>query len=138
MADCGCGSGKTRLIYACSGQSDVGEVADKTARMLRDRGFGKMACLSGIGADISGFIESAKGSDENIVIDGCPVACAKKIVEQAGAKAKSYVLTEMGLEKGQTPVTETVVQLMSDKIAGNKAGNKQENNNSASGCSCCG
>ena len=28
MSEC-CGGGKTRLLYSCSGCSDVGEVADK-------------------------------------------------------------------------------------------------------------
>ncbi len=41
-------------------------------------GFGTMTCLASIGAHLSGFVESAKGADENITIDGCLVACGKK------------------------------------------------------------
>jgi uncharacterized metal-binding protein len=41
-------------------------------------GFGTMTCLASIGAHLSGFVESAKGADENITIDSCPVACGKK------------------------------------------------------------
>ena len=61
MAEC-C-SGGVRLIYSCSGAADVGEVADRVVRKLRDDGFAKMTCLAGVGADLSGFVQSAKGAD---------------------------------------------------------------------------
>ncbi len=73
-----CCSGDTRLVYACSGAADVGQIADLTARKLSKDGYGKMTCLAAVGAHLSGFVQSALGADENIVIDGCPVACAKK------------------------------------------------------------
>jgi len=35
-----------------------------------------------------------------VAIDGCPVACAQKILEHAGFKADEYVqVTEIGIEK---------------------------------------
>jgi len=115
MADKCCCAG-TVLIYSCSGGSDVGEIADKVARKLRNIGYGKMTCLASIGAHLSGFVESAKAADENITIDGCSVACAKKNLEHIGVVPKSYVLTEMGLEKGKTQVTEEVVDKIVEKI----------------------
>ncbi len=39
MAEC-CTDG-TKLIYSCSGASNVGEIADRVARKLRVEGFGK-------------------------------------------------------------------------------------------------
>ncbi|MDD1744422.1 MAG: putative zinc-binding protein [Candidatus Methanoperedens sp.] len=57
MAEC-C-TGGTRLIYSCSGGSNVGEIADRVARKLRSEGFGTMTCLASIGAHLSGFVESA-------------------------------------------------------------------------------
>lgn len=81
---CDCGSKSLKLIYACSGVANTGNAADKTARKLAQEGFGKMNCIVGLGADLSGFIESAKSADENIIIDGCPVACGKKIFEKHG------------------------------------------------------
>ena len=117
MAEC-CTDG-TKLIYSCSGASNVGEIADRAARKLRDEGFGKMTCLASIGAHLSGFVESAKGADENITIDGCPVACAKKNLEHVGVKPKSFILTEMGLVKGKTPVSGEVVNEIYKKILEN-------------------
>ena len=57
MADC-CKAG-TKLIYACSGAADVGEIADRVVRRLRREGFTKMTCLAGIGAGLSGYVQSA-------------------------------------------------------------------------------
>lgn len=119
MAQC-CTDG-TKLIYSCSGASNVGEIADRVARKLRDEGFGKMTCLASIGAHSSGFVESAKVADENITIDGCPAACARKNLEHIGIKPKSFILTEMGLVKGKTSVSGEVVNEIYRKILENDA-----------------
>ena len=37
-----CCSGVTRLLYSCSGASDVGEIADGVARRLRREGFARL------------------------------------------------------------------------------------------------
>jgi len=137
-----CCDAKSKLIYSCSGAADTGEIADQISRKLTKEGYGKMTCLASVGAHISGFVESAKGADENIVIDGCSVACAKKILEHIGvAPAKSYVLTEMGVEKGKTPVTEKIVNAISNKIKKSLSPKTEQKDNSEgdknSGCSCC-
>ncbi|MDD5258877.1 MAG: putative zinc-binding protein [bacterium] len=134
MSEC-CNGGNKSLLYACSGCSDVGACSDKTVRKLSKDGFGKMTCLAGVGARISGFVESAKGADENITIDGCLVACARKTLECIGVKPKSFILTEMGLIKGKTAATEEVVKNMSNKIM---AENKNTSSgNCAPGSDCC-
>jgi uncharacterized metal-binding protein len=114
MSEC-CGE-KNRVIYACSGASNVGEISDHIARHLRDENYGKMSCLSGIGADLSGYVETAKGADECLVIDGCPSKCARKIFEKHGINGRFVVLSEYGLEKGKTQVTPEVVAQTSEKI----------------------
>ena len=114
MAEC-CGTA-TKLIYACSGAADVGEIADQVARKLRSEEFAKMTCLAGIGAGLSGYVQSAKGADENITIDGCSVACAKKTLEKIGVRPIAYILTDLGLVKGESPVTEKTVKQISDII----------------------
>ena len=134
MSEC-CGGGKTRLLYSCSGCSDVGEIADKTARKLTKEGFGKITCLAGVGAHLSGFVASAKGADETITIDGCPVACAKKNLEHIEVSPKSFILTEMGLVKGKTEVTNDVVDVVCRKISGSEGLSKSNSKNS--GGSCC-
>ncbi|MFO7890696.1 MAG: putative zinc-binding protein, partial [bacterium] len=68
MVQC-CNTGN-RLVYACSGGADVGEIADRVARQLVKEGFAKPSCLAGVGGHVSGFIASAQGTADNIVIDG--------------------------------------------------------------------
>lgn len=111
-----CCSGGRRLLYSCSGSSDVGLLADRVSRKLRDEGFARMTCLSGVGADLSGFVMSAKGADENITIDGWPTACARKSLERVGASVTSYILTDLGCVKGNSPVTDDLVEKISGII----------------------
>ena len=135
MAEC-CNPGVKILIYSCSGGSDVGEIADRTARKLGKDGFGKMTCLGAIGAHLPKFLEAAKETDINITIDGCPVACARKNLEHIGVKPRSCILTEMGLVKGQTPVSEIIVEETAEKIKSGFASPGGQGTGTC-GCSCC-
>jgi uncharacterized metal-binding protein len=96
-----CGSDKkTVLLYACSGGANVAEIADKAAREMMFSGQGTMFCLAGLGAGIGGMIQTAKDADVNLVIDGCPMDCAKKVFEKAGVTNYAYVkVTDLGIEK---------------------------------------
>ncbi|OPY88124.1 MAG: DGC domain protein [Smithella sp. PtaU1.Bin162] len=134
MAEC-CGSG-TKLIYACSGAADVGEIADRVTRKLRKEGDFLMTCLAGIGAGLSGYVQSAKGADENITIDGCPVACARKTLERIGVTPTSYILTDLGLVKGESPVSEKIVDLMCEKIKKAKGSKTVQERTITGGCGC--
>jgi len=97
---CGSDKKKTVLIYACSGGANVAEISDKAARELMFSGCGSMFCLAGLGAGIEGMIQTAKDADVNLVIDGCPVDCAKKVFEKAGVTNFAYVkVTDLGIEK---------------------------------------
>jgi len=97
---CGAGNGKTVLLYACSGGANVAEISDRAARELMFAGQGSMFCLAGLGADIQGMLQTAKDADLNLIIDGCPVECAKKIFDRHGIG--NYVqikVTDLGIEK---------------------------------------
>jgi uncharacterized metal-binding protein len=109
-------SGNPKLIFACSGAADVGEMADMTARRLHREGNGKMYCLAGIGAGLSNFIESTKATAKVLVIDGCPVDCGKKMMENAGISNFYYIrVTDHGFEKGKSPVTDSAIEKISIK-----------------------
>ncbi|HEY6871274.1 MAG TPA: putative zinc-binding protein [Geobacteraceae bacterium] len=94
----------SRIVYACSGCADVGEVADQVSRRLRKDGFAtaKASCIVGLGAGITSFIEAAKAADRVITVDGCEIVCAKTLVENMGLEPQAIILTKMGLEKGKT------------------------------------
>ncbi|NLW49645.1 MAG: zinc-binding protein [Candidatus Brocadiaceae bacterium] len=100
-SDCCCGdAGKNVLFYACSGGANVAEMADRAARELMFDGCGTMFCLAGLGAGIQGMIQTAKDADANIVIDGCPLDCARKIFDKVGVtNYKQFRVTDLGIEK---------------------------------------
>ena len=136
MGECACNSG-IRLIYSCSGAADVGEIADRAARLLRKEGFAQGSCITGVGAGISGYIQSAKGADVNFTIDGCPVACARKCLENAGVKSVSFIVTEMGFKKGKTQVTDEVIRAVCDNIKKAQVDTvNQASGSTEGGCGC--
>jgi len=100
MAEECCTPGGNVMILACSGGSNVGQLANQAAVELTQEGFGKMYCLAGIGGHLSGFVQSAKDVPQMIAVDGCPTGCAKAILDHAEVPIRSYlVLTDLGLEK---------------------------------------
>lgn len=138
MAECCCGNEGVKLIYPCSGGADVGELTDRVARRLAKKGFGKMSCLAGVGADISGFISSAECAELNITIDGCSLRCAAKNFENRGIKPLSFVLTEMGFEKGKTEICDDAVVLALEKIVKELKNPSPKKNKTGHINSCCG
>ena len=103
---CSCGAeGKTRIIYSCSGiGSNVGQLANAAACRLTREGYVGGSCLAGIGGGIEKLVNMAKSADERIVIDGCPVGCAKKILHDKGLPVDRYVMiTDLGITKTPGP-----------------------------------
>ncbi len=133
MGECACNSG-TKIIYSCSGAADVGEIADRAVRALRREGFAQGSCVAAIGAGLPGFVESAKGADVNITVDGCPVACSKKILENLGVTPVSYVVTEMGFKKGGSPVNPEAIETVYRNIKEGKT--KEQKMTVVAGCGC--
>lgn len=94
-----CAEGRKTLIVACSGGSNVGQVANNVMIAIDRNGYGNAYCLAGIGAALSGFIESAKAG-RTILIDGCSVGCGKKAFEKYGIEPTRYfVVTELGISE---------------------------------------
>jgi len=101
-SSCSCGAEeKTRIIYSCSGiGSNVGQLANAAACRLAREGYGSGSCLAGVGGGIEKLIGVGRSADERIVIDGCPVGCAKKIMDDKGLPVDRYVLiTDLGITK---------------------------------------
>ena len=116
MTECACCSAKPILLYSRSGAVNTGWLADRVTRELAREGFGSMTCLAAVGAQLSGFIESATSALFNVIIDGCPVACGKKIFETNGLPYLEVKTTEFDVIKGKTPITEELVQKVTQEI----------------------
>ena len=96
---CSC-QGGVKMVLACAGASNVGQLTNEAAKRLDEAGTASYFCLAGVGGHISGMVESVKGADKILVLDGCDVACAKKTMEAADIREFEYlVVTELGIEK---------------------------------------
>ena len=111
-----------RLVFACSGASDVGHLTDLAAREMTKRGVAQMFCLAGIGGRVSGIMASTEAAAGILVLDGCPLECGRRTMEQAGFKNFVHVrVTNLGFERGKSPPTpervQQVVQQATDRFA---------------------
>jgi len=107
---CACATAPN-LIFPCSGASDVGEIADRAARKITADGVGKMYCLAGVGGRVGNIMVSTRAAGKILAIDGCPHDCAKNTLEQAGFAGFEHIrLSDIGLEKGESPVTEERIE----------------------------
>jgi len=119
---CLCATGDL-LFLACAGGSNVGQISNQAAVELAKEGRGKLFCLAGIGAHLDTMIVAAR--DRNLVaIDGCPVQCAKKILDHAGLPAAlAVVVTDLGIEKSprlgvEAADCEKVVEMIKEGLRG--------------------
>jgi uncharacterized metal-binding protein len=93
------------LIFACSGASDVGELADRAARRISKSGLAKMYCLSAIGGQIPEYIDNTRSAPDILLIDGCPKECAKKTLSTINIQGHNVQLETIGFQKGESPAT---------------------------------
>ena len=89
-----------RLIFCCSGASNVGVFSFQAAIRLAQEGFGAFSCIAGIGSKNLPMIRAAKSAGERVLIDGCPIGCARKIIDANLIPVDRYVIvTELGIDK---------------------------------------
>jgi uncharacterized metal-binding protein len=99
--------GGPKLVFACSGAADVGEISDRAARRLTQDGSGKMFCLAGIGGKIGGIIQKTQAASKILAIDGCELDCVKSCLHQAGFQEfEHFRVTDLGMQKGQAAVND--------------------------------
>ena len=109
-----------KLIFACSGAADVGQISDLAARRLSADGIGKMFCLAGIGGRVSGIMKTTEAASKILAIDGCPLNCAGRCLEEAGFTEFEHLeLVDLDMTKGQTDVCDEAVSQVA-KVAAEK------------------
>jgi uncharacterized metal-binding protein len=114
---CLCGSSDVRVV-ACSGASNVGQIANQAALELAKEKVAGFFCLAGVGAHIEGMVKSAKEVGLMVAIDGCPVQCAAKTLQHAEIEpAIQVIVTELGIEKSHDIVLdEKICSKVVDKV----------------------
>ncbi len=111
----GCCGGAPRLIFACSGASDVGAVADQAARRVSRMKLASMGCLGAVANGLEFAMDPIKVAERIIIIDGCPENCARLTMEKAGVLSFSHILlSKLGMEKGQTKVDQKHIRCVYD------------------------
>jgi len=98
------------VVYACSGCSDAGELADHIARQLTREGAAEMSCLAGIGGRVKNLVAKAEKAERILVIDGCPLNCAAHTLRLAGFQNFEHLeLHKIGIRKGSCSMTEDLI-----------------------------
>ena len=99
---CTCGSKEPeRIIFPCAGQANVGQLTNLAAIQLTREGYGSIACVALLATGAETMVANAMNADEVVILDGCPMQCAKKIAEAHGITAGQHlVMTELGIVKG--------------------------------------
>ena len=117
---CAC-AGTVSLLIPCSGAADTGEIADRATRKFAQGGCAGMFCLAGVGANLSGFIASAKGADRLLVVDGCNLECARKTLAEKGITENiiHVRVTDLGFVKGKSPATAERVDVVVAELGKN-------------------
>lgn len=106
------------MFLACSGGSNVGQIANDAARTLDSLGQGKMYCAVGVALQIEGFPETARAAEVRVAIDGCEKGCVRKALEAVSIPVDAQVVvTELGIEKAHRfDYTQDEVALVGDAV----------------------
>jgi uncharacterized metal-binding protein len=116
-SSCSCKENRAKTVFACSGAADLGRISDLVARKIHSDNLRQMKCLAFIGGGIQDMIDSVKETDM-LVIDGCELDCGKLTMEKNGLPDFHHLrLTDLGFEKGKTPVTSGTIDQIAECAA---------------------
>ncbi|MBZ0180819.1 MAG: putative zinc-binding protein [Melioribacteraceae bacterium] len=88
------------IIYSCSGCSNVAQLANDIAVKINEEEIAEMSCIAGVGGKVKPLVKKAKSGRPIIVIDGCPLNCAKACLNNVDVEPdKHIVLTDYNLKK---------------------------------------
>ncbi len=93
-------NGRVPLVYSCSGCSSAAQMANHLALRLDRLGVAEMSCIAGVGGDVEHLVMIAKSGRPIVVLDGCPLECARKCLARHGLEpAVHRLLSEYGVRK---------------------------------------
>ena len=151
---CSCGSDDAptvqRIIFPCAGVANVGQITNCAAIQLTEEGYGGAACVALLATGSEGLKANLATTDEIIILDGCPVACATKIANMQGIHVdQAVIITELGITKAGSPDytdedIETVVSAVWEGVGRTgeskrsplHTGDEPDNDSKSPGCGC--
>jgi len=114
MKESCCSVAPIKMVVSCSGASNLGQIANNTAVKMQESTVVQMTCLAALGARVNAYIKSVQEAGM-VVIDGCPVACGKRTLEQNGISSFEYFDISKLLPEVVKGKTYDEVAKMSDK-----------------------
>jgi uncharacterized metal-binding protein len=88
------------LVYSCSGCSSAAQMANDLAVRLDRERVAEMSCIAGVGGDVPPLVNTATSGRPLLVVDGCPLECARKSLEQHDVTPDRHVnLAKRGVSK---------------------------------------
>lgn len=88
------------LIYSCSGCSSAAQLANHLALRMDRNGAAEMSCIAGLGGDVKPLVRTAKSGRPVVVLDGCPLHCARHTLARHGITPDvHWDLSKMDVEK---------------------------------------
>ena len=113
---------KNALFVCFGGMSNVGTLtglAGLEAVRRAEPGEAGIFCLGGLPTEAKSVMDKTRAAQRIITVDGCPLNCSRKIVEQAGfAPSRAINLVEgCGIKKGApTEYTDADLQTAAEAI----------------------
>lgn len=92
------------VVFSCYGGASNTGITSALACLeaVKELGLEKVAvmCLGGLPTNVKSVLAKTRAAKKIITVDGCPFECSRKIVEQAGFKPISIVLSrDIGMKK---------------------------------------
>lgn len=88
------------LVYSCSGCSSAAQLANALAVRLDRERRAEMSCIAGVGGDVPSLVKTARSGRPILVLDGCPLHCAKRCLDRYDVPIAAHVdLSRAGVKK---------------------------------------
>ncbi|GAB4305268.1 MAG: putative zinc-binding protein [Candidatus Bipolaricaulota bacterium] len=113
------------LLVCFGGMSNVGTLTGLAALEVARAGEGTIFCLASLANGDPAVQQRLREAERVVAVDGCPLACARRIAERAGFPPHvALVLThDLGIKKGPPPALteedrERAVEAIRDAVRG--------------------
>jgi uncharacterized metal-binding protein len=91
---------KHPVIYACSGCSNVAQLANRIALQMDRSGKAEMSCISGVGGGVAPLVRIATSGRPIIALDGCQLHCVKACLAKQDVEPTHHLtFSELGINK---------------------------------------
>ncbi|MCF8242097.1 MAG: putative zinc-binding protein [Melioribacteraceae bacterium] len=82
------------------GSSNVAQIANEIAAKINEEEVAEMSCIAGVGGKVKPLVKTALSGRPIIVIDDCPLKCAKACLNNIGVEPDKHItLTDYNLKK---------------------------------------